>query len=218
MASGPLPSFPAKSKANGRKGGKKKQDNVTIPPRAALPDGSSVDFGHGGQQPRKQHQSQNPALPNGSRPDFGNGSSKEKRNRSRRGPHGKSNESDSRSSSRSSSTSRSRSTSRSSSRANSPPAQTIPRRPAQYENRYADLRVPAIQALPDGSRPDFGNGPSSSESGSTGSHGSSGSRKTSNSSFSSSTDSLNSNQVYAGSSFQTSPSAISLPKPSFSRR
>ncbi|VEU22977.1 DEKNAAC104038 [Brettanomyces naardenensis] len=158
-----------------------------------------------------------PSLPDGAKPDFGNGNSNNNNNKSRK--NGRS--------------SRSRSRSHSHSRSNSPPlsasSSSLNLSPPQTSAGYAGLRVPPVQALPDGSRPNFGGPSPSASSGTSVSFGPTYPykhlgvtlRKPSNSTSTTSysNDSLlDSNQIYAGSSFHSSPSAVSLPKPSFSKR
>lgn len=237
--------------------GKKEQKELSIPPRGALPDGSSVNFGHeklrypvklrdDTGKGRKNHDRQysgegrknramlqstalnlketkndlknmlisdsfgEPSLPDGSRPVFGNNkngsfqmerSESGSRNHSRRPLSGSQSQSRCQSRSRSRSSSRSPPMSASSSYLNLTPPTT------SSANHYAELRAPGLQALPDGSRPKFGNATESFPR-------SKYQNMTSIAPYS--TDSLTgSNKIYAGSSFHSSPSAVSLPRPSF---
>ncbi|QPG74359.1 hypothetical protein FOA43_001686 [Brettanomyces nanus] len=144
---------------------------------------------------------------------------------------GSSSSSSSSSSSRTRSRSRSRSHSHSDSHSNSrsPPisasSSSLNSPSAVSVEGYAELRIPGIQTLPDGSLPNFGASPLSAGSSNSYNsssypykHTASGTRKSSNSTSITSYSNNSSSLVYAGSSFHSSPSAVSLPRPSFSKK
>ena len=249
-----------KIKAKGKKASKQEQKEFSIPPRGALPDGSSVNFGHeklkypvklrnetgkGRKNINRQHSGDGmknravlkstaislkettndlknmlisdtfakPSLPDGSRPVFNNNTGKNNKNGGIRMEMSESSSQSSRSHSRNQSQRKSRSRSHSRASSHSPPMSAsssylnLTPPTTSSSNHYAELRTPGLQTLPDGSRPVFGNEPE---------HFSRAKYSNLTSMTSYSTDSLSgSNKVYAGSSFHSSPSAVSLPRPSF---
>ncbi|GME70288.1 unnamed protein product [Ambrosiozyma monospora] len=91
---------------------------------------------------------------------------------------------------------------------------------SNYPSSAIDIDIPEIQSLPNGRKPDFGTGSGNSKRSQPQSQPSSPSSRFTKkydeySGSTSSLDATDSGSVYAGASFHSAPSAVSLPKPSF---
>ncbi|GME82854.1 unnamed protein product [Ambrosiozyma monospora] len=104
----------------------------------------------------------------------------------------------------------------------SPPSSSSSSNPynSNYSSNAIDIDIPEIQSLPNGRKPDFGTGSGNSKKSQPHSQPSSPSSRFTKkyeeySGSTSSLDATDSGSVYAGASFHSAPSAVSLPKPSF---